>query len=234
MVDGDLVKTRQFANPKYVGDPLNAVKIFNEKEVDELMLFDIGPESAHRPNFSLLEKIAVESRMPLCYGGGVQNVEDASRIISMGFEKVSISSAAIEAPSLVHEIAEAIGSQSVVVTLDIRKTNAPMGYAVYMRNGTVRTKTDLFEFCDRIVNEGVGEIVINSIDREGEMGGFDVVLAKYMFGRFRVPMTFMGGAGNISHMADMIDQVGTIGLGIGSMFVFKGQFRAVLISYSRP
>ena len=234
MTEGGLVKTRQFAHPKYVGDPLNAVKIFNEKEVDELILLDIGPESGQRPNYRLLEKIAVESRMPLCYGGGVKTAEQACRIINMGFEKVSISSAAMTNPAVVREMASTVGGQSVVVTIDLRRGKGAGGYEIYVRNGRVRVEYELFGFCERIVREGVGEIVLNSIDREGEMAGYDIELAKAMCARFRVPMTFIGGAGYVGHMREMIDAVGIVGLGAGSMFVFRGPFRAVLISYSRP
>jgi cyclase len=152
----------------------------------------------------------------------------------MGFEKVSISSAALERPSLIREIANAIGGQSVVVTLDVRKMNNGKGYAIFTRNGKIMVDWELFAFCSRGMEEGVGEIIINSIDREGEMDGYDIALAKDLFTRFKVPMTFMGGAGNVGHMREMIDAVGVIGLCAGSMFVFKGQFRAVLINYSRP
>lgn len=232
MRNGALVKTRQFTSPKYVGDPLNAVKIFNEKEVDELMLLDIGSESVERPHYRLLEKIAVESRMPLCYGGGVRNVDQAHRLISMGFEKVSISSAAVQNPALVGELAGALGSQSVVVTLDVRSEND--NYVIFTNNGKTRSERNLLSFCAQLIQEGAGEIVVNSIDREGEMQGYDINLARAMSAQCHIPLTFIGGAGNVGHMRELIESVGIVGLGAGSMFIFKGPYRAVLISYSHP
>lgn len=232
--NGGLVKTRRFKEPKYVGDPINAVKIFNEKQVDELCIFDINAWKAATPDFGLLEKIAVESRMPLCYGGGIVSAEQARRIINIGYEKVSLSAAAIRSISLVSEVAAAIGGQSAVVTLDVSKDDHGGRYSVYVENGHKRMPHDLFELCDAVVAAGAGEIVINSIDREGEMQGYDIALAKALNSRVRVPMTFMGGAGSVQHMRDLIAEVGIVGVGAGSMFVFKGPFRAVLISYGRP
>jgi cyclase len=234
MRDGGLYKTKQFASPKYVGDPLNTVKIFNEKEVDELMLLDIGEPAAARPNFKLLEKVAVESRMPLCYGGGVVNVDQACRIVNMGFEKVSISSAAVDRPSLVRTFANAVGAQSVVVTLDIRCDPQSGKHLIYTQNGRTRSNRDVYEFCAQMVEEGAGELVFNSIDREGMMGGYDLDFARAISARVKIPITFIGGAGNVEHMQALIDAVGTIGVGAGTMFVFKGPFRAVLITYKRP
>ena len=233
--DGGLVKTRQFKDAKYVGDPLNAVKIFNEKEVDELMFLDIDASVQGRaPNFALLKSLAVESRMPLCYGGGVASADTAAKIIALGFEKVSISAAALTRPALIGEMAEAIGSQSVVVTLDVRKNKFLGTYTVYMHNGREKCKIDLNEFCRRAVELGAGEIVINSIDRDGEMKGYDLSLAREIRAAVTTPLTFVGGAGSVEHMQELIDAVGVVGAAAGSMFVFKGPYRAVLINYARP
>jgi len=233
--DGGLVKTRHFKDAKYVGDPLNAVKIFNEKGVDELMLLDIDATAKQQlPNFDLIRSIAVESRMPLCYGGGITTAEQAVRIISLGFEKISISAAALERPALISEMAKAVGSQSVVVTLDVRKNALFSGYAVYTRNGRDKRKVDLLEFCQHAVSLGAGEIVINSIDRDGAMSGYDLELAKRVRTAITSPLSMLGGAGEIGHMQDLIDTVGVVGAAAGSMFVFKGTYRAVLISYTRP
>lgn len=234
MDGGRLIKTKNFKDPKYVGDPINAVKIFNEKEVDELILLDITAWEKSGPNFKLLEKIAVESRMPLCYGGGVTDSEQALRIVNMGFEKVSISRAAIRTPDIIGEMASKVGSQSVVVTLDVRKNPNTSGYSIYGENGTKRLQLDLFYVCRTVMKRGAGELVINSIDREGEMKGYDLDLAKMVSKEVSIPITFIGGAGKVSHMAKLINEVGIVGAGAGSMFVFKGPFRAVLISYSRP
>ena len=235
MQDGGLVKTRQFKDPKYVGDPLNAVKIFNEKEVDELMFVDIDASAQKRaPNLALLKNLAVESRMPLCYGGGVTSADMAAKIIALGFEKVSISAAALARPQLIAEIAEAVGRQSVVVTLDVRKNRLLPGYTVYTLNGREKAKINLIEFCRQAAELGAGEIVINSIDRDGEMAGYDLDLARNVREAVSIPMTMLGGAGTTEHMQELIDTVGLVGAAAGSMFVFKGVYRAVLINYARP
>lgn len=235
MHDGGLVKTRQFKDPKYVGDPLNAVKIFNEKEVDELMFVDIDASAQGRgPNLALLKNLAVESRMPLCYGGGVVSAELAAEIIALGFEKVSISSAALARPQLIAEIARAVGRQSVVVTLDVRKNRFLSGYTVYTHNGREKSRVNLIDFCREAEELGAGEIVINAIDRDGEMGGYDLELAKTVRNAVTIPLTILGGAGQAAHMQELIDTVGLVGAAAGSMFVFKGPYRAVLINYARP
>lgn len=232
---GGLVKTRGFAEPKYVGDPINAVKIFNEKEVDELAFFDIDASARTVPlNFDLLRSIAVESRMPMCYGGGVTSADVASRIINIGFEKVSISSAALRRPELIREIAEAIGSQSVVVTLDVKKNRLFSGYTMHVRNGREKVKGDVLDFCRQAVALGAGEIVINAIDRDGEMKGYDLELARAVREAVTCPLTFLGGAGSVADMQALIDAVGVVGAAAGSLFVFKGPYRAVLINYARP
>lgn len=232
---GGLVKTRQFKDPKYVGDPLNAVKIFNEKEVDELMFLDIDATvGGYAPQMTLLRTLAIESRMPLCYGGGVTTAEQASSIVATGFEKVSISAAALARPALIKEMSEAIGSQSVVVTVDIKANLLFPGYTIYSHNGRQKCKQPLIEFCQQAMSLGAGEIVINSIDRDGQMAGYDIDLARKVRASIDLPLTMLGGAGNTEHMQELIDQIGTVGAAAGSMFVFKGQYRAVLINYARP
>jgi imidazole glycerol-phosphate synthase subunit HisF len=211
------------------------VKIFNEKEVDELMFLDIDATARGRePYYAKLRTIAVESRMPLTYGGGVTSATQAERIISLGFEKVSISSAALARPGLIAEMAAAVGSQSVVVTVDVRRNKLLPGYSVYTHNGSMKRDVQLLEFCKRAVELGAGEIVINSIDRDGTMSGYDLELAKQVRTAVDTPVSFVGGAGNLDHMQALIDTVGVVGAAAGSMFVFKGRFRAVLISYARP
>jgi imidazole glycerol-phosphate synthase subunit HisF len=233
--DGGLVKTRQFKDAKYVGDPLNAVKIFNEKEIDELMILDIDATAHGRaPHFSLLKSLAVESRMPLCYGGGITSAQQAAQVIASGFEKVSISAAALARPALIREMAEAVGAQSVVVTLDVRKNKLFSGYTIYTRNGLDKQKVDFLEFCQQVTELGAGELVINVIDRDGVMGGYDLDLAKQVRNSISTPMSILGGAGHVDHMQKLIDSVGVVGAIAGSMFVFKGPYRAVLISYERP
>lgn len=233
--NGGLVKTRHFKDEKYVGDPLNAVKIFNEKEVDELLFLDIDASVKKvSPNMDLLRSLAIESRMPMCYGGGVNSAALAAQIINLGFEKVSISAAALNRPALIREMAEVVGSQSVVVTLDVRKNKLLSGYTIYSHNGKEKHKVGLLDFCQQAMELGVGEIVINSIDRDGEMNGFDIELARSVRGLVSCPLTIMGGAGSVADMQRLIDEVGVVGVAAGSMFVFKGSYRAVLINYARP
>lgn len=233
--DGGLNKTEKFKPGKYVGDPLNAVKIFNEKQVDELMVIDIDAAVKGRaPAFDVLRNIAVESRMPLCYGGGVTTADQAAKIISLGFEKVSISSAAFQRPELIRQMAVAVGSQSVVVTIDVKKNAVLSGYTVYTHNAQKKQKMSLVDAMHQATELGAGEIVINSIDRDGTMTGYDLELAKLARAAVDLPLTFVGGAGSTDDMQKLIDTVGVVGAAAGSMFVFKGPYRAVLISYSRP
>jgi imidazole glycerol-phosphate synthase subunit HisF len=230
MRDKGLVKTRQFGDDKYVGDPINAVKIFNEKEVDELTLLDIDATvKGYAPDYDQLRKIAVESRMPLCYGGGITTARQAAEIIALGFEKVSVSAAALARPPLTQ-----VGSQSVVVTLDVRKEGLLGTYNVYSHNGRQKHKAKLLDIVTQAQELGAGEIMINAIDRDGMMQGYDLKLAKAVRDQVTTPLSFVGGAGSTSHMADLIRTVGTVGAAAGSLFVFKGTYRAVLISYARP
>jgi imidazole glycerol-phosphate synthase subunit HisF len=233
--DKGLVKTRQFKDDKYVGDPINAVKIFNEKEVDELTVLDIDATvKGNGPDYSQLKNIASESRMPLCYGGGISNAEQAAEIIALGFEKISLSAAALQRPALVQEVAERVGRQSVVVTIDVRKEGLLAHHNIYSHNGTKKHKINALDFAQEVAKLGAGEIVINSIDRDGMMQGYDLKFAKQMREHVSVPLCFLGGAGKKEHMSELIDAVGIVGAGAGSMFVFKGTYRAVLISYERP
>jgi imidazole glycerol-phosphate synthase subunit HisF len=235
MRDGGLVKTRQFKDDKYVGDPINAVKIFNEKEVDELTLLDIDATvKGYAPDFEKLRKIAVESRMPLCYGGGITSAKQAAEMIAIGFEKVSVSAAALARPELIAEMADRVGRQSVVVTIDVRKEGLFSSHNVYTHNGRNKHSVKLLDVVRRAEQLGAGEICINSIDRDGMMQGYDLDLAKAVRGAVTTPLSFVGGAGSSQHMADLIKAVGTVGAAAGSLFVFKGTYRAVLISYTRP
>ena len=226
-----LVKTRRFGDEKYVGDPINAVRIFNEKEVDELIVTDIDATvDGREPDYETIAHLAAECRMPLCYGGGVTSVEQAKRIMSLGVEKIALSAAVIKRPELVTEIAEQVGRQSVVVVLDVKKKLLG-GYRLHIRNGTVDTKINPVDFAREVQRLGAGEIVVNSIDNDGMMQGYDLALAGQIRGAVDLPITILGGAGSCDHMRDAVAKLGTIGLGAGSLFVFKGQYRAVLISY---
>lgn len=229
---GGLVKTVAFGSPKYVGDPINAVRIFNEKEVDELIVLDIDASAKNQePQYALIKNLAAECRMPLCYGGGVKTVEQFQTLVSLGVEKVAISAAAVENPQLVSNAAVKVGSQSIVVVMDVRRMGPSAEPVVFTHNGTRRTPHHLVEFARQVEQLGAGEIVINSIDRDGAMKGYDWELAAAVRDATSLPLTVMGGAGSLADLAQLIEMFGIIGAAAGSLFVFKGAYRAVLINY---
>lgn len=229
--DNGLVKTVNFKNPKYVGDPINGVKIFNEKEVDELAIFDIDATvKGLEPNYSLIERIANQSRMPLCYGGGVKTVEQAQKIFGLGIEKIALSSSVLQNPKLITKIADRVGAQSVIVVLDVKKKLLG-GYEVYTHNGKKGTGINPFKFIEQAQYLGAGEIIINSIDNDGMMKGFDMSLIDKAREKSSLPMTVLGGAGNLEDIKKVIDKHKIIGVAAGSLFVFKGKYKAVLINY---
>ena len=222
----------KFGSPKYVGDPINAVRIFNEKEVDELIVLDIDA-TAHgaEPNYAMIQRLAAECRMPLCYGGGVKTVEQAQRIIRLGVEKVALSSAAIDTPDLLPQLAERIGSQSVVAVLDCWRDSSTGTTEVCLVNGTRHTGRSPVDVARDLERLGVGEIVLNSIDRDGGMSGYDIDLIDQVRDAITVPITALGGAGSLKDIGALIARFGIIGAAAGSLFVFKGVYRAVLINY---
>lgn len=229
--EGGLVKTVGFKAPKYVGDPINAVKIFNEKEVDELIVLDIDATANGRaPNERLISQFAVECRMPLCYGGGIRNVEQVKRIIALGVEKISLGAAAVDSSDLIGATAREIGSQSVVVVLDVKKV-ARGGYEVFTHNGTRATGLHPVAAAKAAEERGAGEILVNSIDQDGVMKGYDLELAAMVREATSLPMSVLGGAGSLADMRALIERCGVIGAAAGSLFVFKGTYRAVLINY---
>jgi cyclase len=229
--DKGLVKTEHFKTPRYLGDPMNAVRIFNEKEVDELIILDIDATVEGRgPDFKMIEHWAEECRMPLCYGGGVTTVEQAQRIFSLGVEKIAFSAGAIKNPDIIREISEKVGSQSVVVVLDVKKKLFG-GYEVYTHNGKKATGKSPFELIKIFEQLGAGEIVINSIDKDGEMKGYDMKLIEASRKETTLPLTAIGGAGKLEDIGELISKFGIIGAAAGSLFVFKGKLKAVLINY---
>ncbi|MEL7709274.1 AglZ/HisF2 family acetamidino modification protein [Citromicrobium bathyomarinum] len=233
--EGGLVKTVGFGNPKYVGDPINAVKIFNEKESDELIVVDIDASvTGAEPDFQMIAHLAAECRMPLCYGGGVKTAAQAKRIVSLGVEKVAVSAAAAERPALIGEMANEVGRQSVVTVIDYKKRRLRGGYEMVTHNATRNAKRDPVEFAIEAEGQGAGEIVLNSVDNDGKMTGYDLTLAKQLREKVDVPITILGGAGSLDDIAEAIREMGIIGLAAGSLFVFKGKLRAVLISYPQP
>jgi cyclase len=233
--NGGLVKTTRFRDSKYVGDPLNAVRIFNEKRVDELIVVDIDATvCGHEPNYGLISNLAAECRMPLCYGGGVKTVEHIERIVALGVEKVSLASMAAYDPSLIEQAAQRVGSQSIVAVMDVKKTGFLGRYEVFTHNGAKKTGRNPVEMAKQLAALGAGEILLNSIDRDGTMKGYDLDLIDSVRNAVRLPMTVLGGAGSLHDMRELVDRYGVIGAAAGSLFVFKGKYRAVLIQYPQP
>jgi cyclase len=226
-----LWKTTQFGKPRYVGDPINAVRIFNEKEVDEIIVLDIDASRTKTgPNMELIRSLAAECRMPLCYGGGITAASQVSEIIGLGVEKVAISDAAFRDPKLIGAASGLVGRQSVVAVIDVKRTLLGR-YTVQTLNGTNAVKGDVDVWAKRFEDAGAGEIVVNSIDRDGTLTGYDLDLIDRVRQAVDVPMTALGGAGSHEHLRLLFKRFGNIGGAAGSLFVFKGKYRAVLISY---
>ena len=229
--DSGLVKSTQFKKYKYVGDPINSVKIFNEKEVDEIMIIDIDATVYNRPpNYRLIESIAAECRMPFCYGGGIKTIEQAQRIFSLGVEKIAISHEAIVNPNIISQLSVRVGSQSVVIILDVKK-HRNGNYEIWTHNGTKNTGIDPVQFSIEAEKNGAGEIVINSIDNDGLMKGYDLNIIDQVRSVTNLPMTVLGGAGSLKDIAMLVEKYSIMGIAAGSLFVFKGIFKAVLINY---
>ena len=226
-----LVKTVKFKDPKYVGDPINAVKIFNDKEVDELVFLDITATQENRqPPLEFLEKIASECFMPLCYGGGIRSLDTIKAILKVGVEKVAVNSFAIEEPSFVQKAAERFGSSTIVVSIDVKK-NFWGKYEVYTKGGKVSTGLDPVKLAVQMDKMGAGELLVNSIDRDGTMQGYDIDLVKKITGEVSMPVIACGGAGSLDDLKDAVKTGGASAVAAGSMFVFHGKHRAVLINY---
>lgn len=226
-----LVKTVQFKEPKYVGDPLNAVKIFNEKEVDELIFLDILSTPENRPiPLEFLKEVAEECFMPLAYGGGIKTLEDIRAILNIGIEKVIINSQLYKDLDFIREAVYQFGSSTIAASLDVKK-NFWGKYELFSEGGRTNTKKDPVEFAKQLDSIGIGEIMINSIDRDGTMKGYDLDLISKMSAAVQVPVIACGGAATIDDFDQAINQVGASAVAAGSMFVFHGKHRAVLISY---
>ena len=210
--DGGLIKTRAFREPKYVGDPLNAVRIFNEKEVDEMLVLDIDA-SRHNlePDYKLIANLASECRMPLCYGGGVRTIEQFEKIVGLGVEKVAIASAAIKTPELVSSAASRVGSQSVVAVIDAKKSGIFRNQEVFINNGKEKTGLKPSSLASELENLGAGEIVLNSIDHDGMMDGYDFELIDSVRDAISTPLTVLGGAGSLDDISSLYKRYGPIG-----------------------
>jgi len=184
------------------------------------------------PDYKMIEHIANECRMPLCYDGGIKTVEQAQKVFNLGVEKIALSLSVIENPQLVQDIAKEVGNQSVVVVLDVKKKMFG-GYDIYTHNGTKKSKLNLENFIKEIQKLGVGEIVINSIDKDGVMKGYDMGLISKIKPLISTPVTVLGGAGSLEDIKNLVKEFGIIGCAAGSLFVFKGKYKAVLISYPK-
>lgn len=229
--NGGLVKTRRFTDPTYVGDPVNAVRIFNEKEVDELLVLDIDATvKGCEPSYELIAQLAAECRMPLAYGGGIRNVEQVERIISLGVEKVAISTAAIADPNFITEAAQKMGSQSIAVVVDVRADDKG-DYWVFTHNGTMNIGQTAEELARLVEDAGAGEVILNNIDRDGMGNGYNLELVEQCRTACSLPITVLGGAGSLDDIKVLIEKFPIIGAAAGSLFVFKGKYRAVLINY---
>ncbi len=230
--DNGLVKTTKFASPKYVGDPINAIRIFNEKEVDELMVLDIAASKERRePNYDLIEHFAGECFMPLAYGGGVRTVEQAKRIFSSGVEKICVQSAAIENPRFLRELADCFGSQSVMVSLDVKKNwlgkprlfNAALGNIV---------KGNWLDKLHSLIEAGAGEVLMNAVDKDGTLLGPDLELIRQASQATDVPLIAVGGISCLADIKEAVD-AGASAVAAGAFFVFHGPHQAVLITYPK-
>ena len=227
-----LVKTVKFKEPKYVGDPINSVRIFNEKEVDELIVLDIDATiNQTEPNYQLIESLAYECNMPLCIGGGVRTLDQITKIISLGVEKVAICTSAIENENFIKEAADVVGSQSIAVCLDLKKNFISKNYSLCTRSGTKNTNIDAVEYSNKLSEMGAGELILNFLDRDGTMKGYDLEFISEIKKIINIPLTVIGGAGSYDDISSLFHNFGIIGAAAGSLFVFKGKYRAVLIKY---
>ena len=225
-----LVKTIQFKNPTYVGDATNAVRIFNKKEVDELIFLDItATQDRRRPSVQAISQISDECFMPLCAGGGIRNLKDIKELINAGAEKVVINTYAVENPSFIKKASLAFGSQSIVVSIDTKKTKEG-GYEVFTHGGTRATGFDPVTQARKMEQAGAGEIMITSIDRDGTMTGYDIPLTEMIVDAVNIPVITCGGAGRLEHFS-LAMKTGVSALAAGSFFIFYGKRRAVLINF---
>ncbi len=229
--DDGLVKTIKFSKPRYVGDPINAIKIFNDKEVDEVVILDISATNRYNGiNFDLLKRIAKEAFMPLGYGGGIKDVETAKKIFNIGYEKIVLDSAALSNIDLISNIANISGSQSVVVCVDVKR-NMFGKFRVFNYVEKKIENLDVIEYVRRVESSGAGELIIYSVDRDGTMQGYELELLQQVTKEVNIPVIALGGAGSLDDFVKAIEQSGVSAVAAGSLFVFYGKHRAVLITY---
>lgn len=231
LIEGNgLYKTTRFKNPRYIGDPINAVRIFNDKEVDELIIVDIGATISGRgPNHALVEELATEAFMPVCYGGGVQSVDEMSRLFALGVEKIAVNSATRD-PNLLAAAAEQFGRQSVVASVDVKRRRFGRGEQVVVDRARLSVDDDPVSYCRRVVADGAGELLLTSVDREGTRAGLDTDLIGRVAAAVNVPVVGHGGVGSVDHIRQGL-AAGVSGIACGSLFVLHGPHQAVLLSY---
>lgn len=228
--DGGLYKTVRFREPSYVGDPINTARLFNDKEVDELVLLDItATVEGAAPRLDAIADVAGECFAPLCYGGGIRSVEDMHRILEVGVEKVAMNTGAVENPSIVDAAAERFGSQSVLVSIDARRHDG--AYEVVTHGGGRRTGLRPAEHAREMARRGAGEILLTSVDREGTGEGLDIELIRAVTEAVNVPVIAHGGAGSVEHLGAAVKEGGASAVAAGSLFVYIGPYRAVLVTY---
>lgn len=235
LLDGQgLVKTEKFKSPTYIGDASNSCRIYNQMEVDELVIFDIRASSTGESiQFELIKQIVSECFMPICYGGGVKTLDDFRTLFYLGVEKVSVSSLIFEDPEIIKKAVKIYGSQSIVACLDTKRSLFKKSPSVYIHNGKKKIKLSLDTVLARLSEVGVGEIIINSIDREGTWSGFDTSLVQYVAQRTEVPIVALGGAGNMQHIREVVCNGGASAVALGSMAVFQSQGMGVLIKFPK-
>lgn len=226
--DGDLVKTKKFQSGRYLGDPVNAVKIFNIKGVDEMAILDIrASKRGAEPDYEMLKDIASQAFMPLSYGGGIKSIEQAGKMFAIGYEKIIVNTIFFQRPDIVREMADMFGSQSVVVSIDAKKVNRK--YICITKDGTAEVQKTPAEMAVLAENMGAGEIILNTVDHDGMMEGYDIELIEQVANKVSIPVIACGGAGQISDLKKGLD-AGAHAVAAGSMFVFYGKLHAVLIN----
>lgn len=228
--NGKLVKTQRFSNPRYVGDPINAVRIFNEKEVDEIVLLDISASrQSAGPSYETISDISSEAFMPMAYGGGINDIRQMERLINSGVEKIVLGCSAFFNPDLVVQAAGLLGSQSVVICIDVKKDWLGR-YRVHVKNGSVNTGFSPLAFAQKAESLGAGEIILQSIDRDGSFSGYDEGLIRAVAEKISIPVVALGGAASVKDFS-LAKSNGASAAAAGSLFVFQLPHRAVLISY---
>ena len=228
--DRGLVKTVKFKDPRYIGDPINAVKIFNDFEADELVFLDIDASKNNKTiDLDFVKKVGQEAFVPFAVGGGIKSTDQIKALLNAGSEKVVINSSAIENSQLIKEASEIFGSQSIIASIDVKKENGK--YSVYGCGGTKKMELDLIDFAKKVEKLGAGEIMINSIDLDGTMEGFDIELIKSITDNVKIPVIAVGGAGSLEDMKRAVEEGGASAVSAGSIFVYSGKSKGILINY---